>query len=90
MRCPIVYSRAVPPSGLSVEFRLGEGTREGVCVKSRAGQMKRLQKLKIHHRLAAWVARALSRGAQREEREYGDDYIKEATGVNEEVLPPCP
>jgi len=36
-----------------------------------------------------WVARALSRGAHREEREYAKDYIKGKAGVNNEVEAMC-
>ena len=37
----------------------------------------------------SWVARALSRGAHREEREYAKDYIKGKAGVNNEVGAMC-
>ena len=39
--------------------------------------------------LAAWVARALSRGTQREEREYEDNYTKQNPVVNEDCERPC-
>lgn len=32
-----------------------------------------------------WVARALARGAQEEERECADDYTKRGRGVNSEL-----
>ena len=32
-----------------------------------------------------WVARALSRGTHSEEREYGDDYSKQDSGVNSDI-----